>query len=180
LTRRAEGVLKSIQELIARSEEVDAALRELGRGFDSDRPSTQSSKQALRYVSPLAWSEVGRPRVLPFATRTQPHEDRLSVDLPVSWAPAWLDQVIAPEVEGPVVAEQYMQGALLMSQRRRPDRLRGDDRPGADPVRDAPPSLIVVPRWSRAPTQSVAEQTNWVTGLSSPVTTSSRRTRRRF
>ena len=180
LTSRAEGVLKSIQELIARSEEVDAALRELHRGFDAYRPTARSTKPALRYVSTLAWNQVGRSRALRFAARNQPREDRLPTDLPVSWAPTWLDQIVTPEAEGPVVADQFLQGAILLSQRRGTDRVRADDMSGGEPVRDAPPSPVIVPRWSRAPTQTAAEHTSWVAGLSSHVTSSSRRTRRRF
>jgi predicted transcriptional regulator len=123
LTPRAEAVLEVIQRLLTQSVVLDAALLDLHRDFNGSSPSRPPTQGALRYVSSLAWNEVLRSASGSVALETEPPADHLSVDLPSSKIPAWLDRAGASEPEGSVVALQLLPGAVPPP-RSRPGRTR--------------------------------------------------------
>jgi predicted transcriptional regulator len=63
-TGRAEVVLDSISRLLAKSGEVDSALRDLQRGLDGFASAPGENPVALRYVSRIAWNEMVRSTLL--------------------------------------------------------------------------------------------------------------------
>jgi predicted transcriptional regulator len=122
LTPRAHGVLRAIQRLIAGSAEVDAALLELHRGLDSTL-SRPPATQALRFVSLLTWNDVLRSASRSLAVKTEPIESGLSVDLPATRLPSWLDGYVLPDLDGPAISSPLPPAATTLA-RRRPPRIR--------------------------------------------------------
>lgn len=72
LTPRADSVLDSIDRLVARSAELDAALLDLRRYLSSSKLPTARSKRALRYVSPVALNEMVRLNAESLGTAEEP------------------------------------------------------------------------------------------------------------
>ena len=156
LTPRADEVLKAIQQLIARSEEVDAALLQLQRGFEPSTPPLPSSRQALRYVSVLAWNEVVRSAAVSLAAKARALEGRLSVDLPVDTNPSWTQEVVETELEGPVAASPFLSGGVALPRRHSLAPSRESGRSEGAIITDPPVTRVVTSRWVRALAESKA------------------------
>ncbi len=150
LTHHADGVLKAIQQLIERSEEVDAVLLQLQRGFDSSSASLAPTKQALRYVSVLAWNEVVRSVPASLGVKPRPLDNRLSVEMPVTATPEWAQGTVEGELDGSVLANPSLSGAALLPLRQTFSRATGSSRSENEILADPRAYRGVPSRWIRA------------------------------
>lgn len=99
LTPHAGTVMDSIDRLVARSADLDAALLELGRGLDATIPSPPSAKPTLRYVSVVAFSEIGRSSARSFAATTESLESSRFRGILAGAAQNLSQGAMAPEFE---------------------------------------------------------------------------------
>lgn len=149
-------MLKAIDQLIARSEEVDAALLQLQRGFEPSTPASPSSRQALRYVSVLAWNEVLRSAAVSLATKARTLDGRLSVDLPVAATPAWTQEIVETELDGSVAASSFLSGGVVLPRRHSLSPTRESGPSDGAIITDPSVPRSVSSRWVRALAESKA------------------------
>jgi hypothetical protein len=102
LTPRADALLDSIDRLLAKSFEVESALRDLHRVVGGASPTLGTRPPtALRYVSRIAWGEVTRPGAGPPASAISPAGPSRSSELTMDELSLWWDRDRGPTVPEP-------------------------------------------------------------------------------
>ncbi|HLN50541.1 MAG: winged helix-turn-helix domain-containing protein [Thermoplasmata archaeon] len=105
LTPRADALLESIDRLLAKSSEVESALRDLHRVLGGPSPTLGTRPPtALRYVSRIAWGEVVRPGARPPGSAVSSAGPNRSSELSMDDLSLWWERDRGPASAEPRLA----------------------------------------------------------------------------